>query len=136
MEAAEIESDPILQTKLTETKEGQPEKKHPLFEKMDSAKQYIMKAPNMQFLIQGVRLGEWCLTKKACEKLAENFKNNIIMLFIVSVKGTNVYQAAARVQSPELRQITDDWLKIYPGQYQALIDVQWLSFAELPFSKT
>ena len=49
-------------------------KKHALNDKMagrtaEDTKFYILKAPNEQFLQMGVKLNEWCISKKVVDKL-------------------------------------------------------------------
>lgn len=47
------------------------EKKNPLFEKMQNAQFFMIKAPNHEFLLKGVLNSEWCFTGKALTKIRE-----------------------------------------------------------------
>jgi len=48
-------------------------KRHPLFENMENAKFFQMKAPNMEALIKAVHKNEWAVTKSVSVKLKEAF---------------------------------------------------------------
>ena len=47
-------------------------KRHPLFERMENAKFFIMKVPNMESLYLAIKRNEWALTKSSAEKLTHS----------------------------------------------------------------
>lgn len=79
------EVDPLIAAEHLKTEE----KKHPLIEKLENAKFFMIKAPNLEFLLKGIRNSQWCFTAKAISRIKDNLQQN--HLFVVSVKDSNVY---------------------------------------------
>lgn len=112
------------------------DKKHPLVSKMENARFFMLKAPNVPFLLKAIRAQQWCFTKKAIDNIKKEIELGINMLFFVSVLGTNTYQGAFTLKNSILNPVKDEWIKLHIAQYEAVLDVQWLSFPELYFSQT
>ncbi|CDW87243.1 yth domain-containing protein 1 [Stylonychia lemnae] len=124
------ELDPII---MNEQKDP-AQRKNPLFEMMQNAMFILMKAPNQEFLQKGVLMSEWCFQEKSVKRIKETQVQNI--LCFVSVKDSGSFQGVFMIQSKDVRPVSEDWIKIYPGQYDGQLDIQWLSFPDLSFTKT
>lgn len=60
-------------------------KKHPLFLLMDTSKFFLIKSPNYDFLLNGLKSNEWALSRKTEEKLMSAFAPEISLLFFVTI---------------------------------------------------
>lgn len=58
---------------------------------MENAKFHLIKAPNEAFLLKGIQNSEWCVNKKAMDKLKENVTNNLNVIIFVSISGTDTF---------------------------------------------
>ena len=63
-------------------------KRHPLFEKMENAKFFLMKAPNFECLKMAINHGEWAFSAKAATKLKEAFVFNGNVILFLSIPST------------------------------------------------
>lgn len=101
-------------------------KRHPMIPYMsdNETKFFIVKAPNVDYLLLGARETQWALSQKAIDRLSSGFTNlekEKSSLVLVSLG--NSINGVFRLTSKELLQASEDWLKIYPGPQKQKIEV-------------
>lgn len=102
---------------LKEIVEG---KRHALVPYMteNRTRYFIVKAPNEDFLIQGIKSCSWSLSQKSYDRIKvalDSVSDQSPVLALVSIANSHRFQGVFRFTNHLLKPAKDAWLKIYPG---------------------